>query len=59
MKKKIPLSAKKIAIIMAIICLASFLYKFTVAIAKSSSFVVNTNIVATTIADELKALINS
>ena len=35
------------------------LYKVTAAIAKSSSFVVNTNIVATTIADELKALINS
>ena len=32
MKKKIPLSAKKIAIIMAIICLASFLYKFTVGV---------------------------
>lgn len=31
-KKKIPLSAKKIAIIMAIICLASFLYKFTIGV---------------------------
>ena len=31
-KIKIPLSAKKIAIIMAIICLVSFLYKFTVGV---------------------------
>lgn len=31
-KLKIPLSAKKIAIIMAIICLGSFLYKFTIGV---------------------------
>lgn len=31
-KIKIPISAKKIAIIMAIICLVSFLYKFTVGV---------------------------
>ena len=31
-KKKLPISAKQIAIIMAIICLGSFLYKFTIGI---------------------------
>ena len=31
-KIKIPLTAKQIAIIMAIICLVSFLYKFTIGI---------------------------